>query len=282
MLGNALDNRFVKIKIVGVNTAGDGKISGGLTALNFMQEKNLSGVNYFAVDRQDVSNLDACNVKRKLRLLDADDEKILVDGLRDADLIFVLADEVWENVKVAALTAHCAKKIGVPVIFIAGGNFEDAEDEIIFDGLVKLPSKNFPADSCKIVENFIEAVSFDGQPKLSVKNFSELVKNSAAIIGYGERDGKNSVVKAAKAALEHVEGNEENFKTATKILFNVTAATGNLSLEEAQKLSRLIKRHAPKAEITFGFAIDDWLVDKVKFLLAAERQLGIRNDFYNS
>lgn len=272
MLGNIFDNRFVKIKIVGVNTAGDGKISGGLTVLNFMQEKNLSGVNYFAVDRQDVSNLDACNVKRKLRLLDADDEKILVDELRGADLIFVLADEVWENVKVVALAAHCAKKVGVPVIFIAGGNFEDAEDEIIFDGLVKLPSKNFPADSCKVVENFIETVTFDGQPKLSVKNFSELVKDSAAIIGYGERDGKNSVVKAAKAALEHAESSDENFKFATKILFNITTSKGNLSLEEAQKISRIIKRHAPKAEITFGFAFDDWLVDKVKFLLAAEMQ----------
>ena len=70
-----------------------------------------------------------------------------------------------------------------------------------------------------------------------------------------------------EAALEHVKAGEENFKSAEKILFNLTAAQANLSLEEAQKLSRLIKRHAPKAEISFGFSIDDWLVDKVKFLL---------------
>ena len=267
MVGSTVNNRFVTIKVVGVNTGK--KISGGLSALNFMLEKNLSGVNYFAVDRQDISNLDACNATRKFRLLDAADEQKLSAELRGADLIIVVADEVWENVTAVSIATHCAKKVGVPVVIIAGGDFDYAEDEIIFDALVKLPSRNFAADTCKVVENFIEAVTLDGQPKLNVKDFSELVSDSAAIIGYGERDGKNSVVKAAKAAIEHAESSDENFKTATKILFNITAAKGNLSLEEAQKLSNLLKRHAPKAEVSFGFAIDDWLVDRVKFLLAA-------------
>ena len=265
------DNRYIKFKVVGVNTAGDEKLSGGLRAVNFMLNQNFQGVNYYAVDRNDTKNLDECKVvpDHKFRLLNAEDENNFVHELREANLIFVVADEVWENLKTVAIAAHCAKKVGVPVIFIAGGNFEDAEGEIIFDALVKLPSKNFAEDSTKILQNFIEAVTLPGQPKIDVKSFAELVKESAACIGYGERDGKNAVVKAAKAALEHVEGNEENFKTATKILFNVTAAKGNISLEEAQKLSRLIKRHAPKAEISFGFSIDDWLVDKVKFLILA-------------
>ena len=202
-------------------------------------------------------------------MLNSDDEKNLTENLRGADLIFIAADEVWENIKLVALVAHCAKKIGVPVIFVAGGNFEDAEDEIIFDALIKLPSKNFEFDAGKVVQNFIEAVTLPGQPKIDVKGIAELIKNSAAVVSYGERDGKNAVVKAAKAALEHAENSEENFKSIEKILFNVTATKGNLSLEEAQKLSRLIKRHAPKAEISFGFSIDDWLVDKVKFLLVA-------------
>ena len=269
VLGKSLDNQFVKVKVVGVNTASNEKISGGLSALNYMLEQNLQGVNYLAVDRQDIKNLEGCKAIHKLRLLDTADERNLVENLRGADLIFVVADEVWENIKAVALVAHCAKKIGVPVIFIAGGNFEDAEDEIIFDVLIKLPSKNFEFDSCKVVKNFIEAVTLDGQPKIDVKTISELVKDSAAIMGYGEREGKNSVMKAAKAALEHAENSTENFKAANKILFNVTASRGNLSLEEAQKLSKIFKRHAPKAEISFGFSIDDWLVDKVKFLLVA-------------
>ena len=265
------DNRYIKFKVVGVNTAGDEKISGGLCAVNFMLSKNFQGVNYYAVDRNDTKNLDACNVipDRKFRLLNAKDENNLVNELRGTDLIFVVADEVWENLKTVAITAHCAKKIGVPVIFIAGGNFEDAEGEIIFDALIKLPSKNFAEDACKVVQNFIEVLTLPGQPKIDVKLIANLVKESAACIGYGERDGKNAVVKAAKAALEHVEGNEENFNTAEKILFNVTAAKANISLEEAEKISRLLKRHAPKAEIIFGFSIDDWLVDKVKFLILA-------------
>lgn len=269
MFENSIDNPFVKIKVVGVNTASNGEISGGLAAVNYMLERNFQGVNYLAIDRQDVKNLDACKTTHKFKLLDLADERNLVKTLRGADLIFIVADEVWENIKTVALTAHCAKKIGVPVIFIAGGNFEDAEGEIIFDVLTKLPSKNFEFDSCKIVKNFIEAVTLPGQPKIDVKAVAELVKNSVAVLGYGERDGKNAIVKAAKAALEHVEGNEENFNVVNKILFNITAAKGNLSLEEAQKLSKLFKKHASKAEVSFGFSTDDWLVDKVKFLLLA-------------
>ncbi|MBE8952589.1 MAG: hypothetical protein SR1Q7_05535 [Quinella sp. 1Q7] len=269
MFENNFDNRFVKVKVVGVNTAGAGNLSGGLTALNFMLEQNLPGVNCLAVDRHDAANLDGCNAAHKLRLLTGDDEKFLTDKLQGADLLFVVADEVWENIKAVALAAHCAKKIGAPVIFIAGGNFEDAEDEIIFDALIKLPSKNFGADACKVVKNCVETMILPGQPKIDVKDIAEVVKHSAAILSYGERDGKNAVVKAAKAALEHAESSDENFKTAEKILVNVTASKGNMSLEEAEKLSRLFKRRAPKAEVLFGFSIDDWLVDKVKILLLA-------------
>lgn len=267
VLGNSFDNFFVKVKVVGVNTASGEKISGGLSALNCMLEKNLPNVNYLAVDRQDIKNLDGCNAVHKYRLLNTDDEKNLTEALRGGEMIFIVADEVWENIKAVALTAHCAKKIGVPVIFIAGGNFLDAEDEIIFDAVIKLPSKNFEFDSAKVVENFIEAVTLPGQPKIDVKIISEVVKDSGAIVSYGERDGKNSAVKAAKATLELAENSADNFKAAEKILFNVTTSKGNLSLEEAQKLSNILKRRAPKAEILFGFSIDDWLVDKVKFLL---------------
>ena len=272
MVGNSFNNRFVKIKVIGVNTSDGAKNSGGLSALNCMLEKNLAGVNYLAIDRHDTGNLSTCNTAHKFRLLDTEDEKNLTDNLSGADLIFVVADSVWENIKVVALAAHCAKKIGVPVIFIAGGNFDDAEDEIIFDALVKLPSKNFEFDACKVLQNFVEVLTLPGQPRLDVKDFADLFKDSAAIIGYGERDGKNSVVKSAKTAIEHAETSTENFKSAKKILFNVTASKGNLSLEEAQKLSNLLKRHAPRAEISFGFSADDWLVDNVKFLLVAAVQ----------
>ena len=183
MLGGTFENRFVKVKVVGINTKGN--LSGGLTALNCMLEKNLSGVNFIAVDRHDVKNLDGCNAIHKFRLLDKNDEEILTENLRGSEMIFIVADEVWENVKVVALAAHCAKKVGVPVIFIAGGDFEDAEDEIIFDALIKLPSKNFEFDSAKVVQNFIEAVTLPGQPKIDVEMISEVIKDSGAIVSYG-------------------------------------------------------------------------------------------------
>ena len=114
-------------------------------------------------------------------------------------------------------------------------------------------------------------MTLEGQPKLEVEDISELVKNSAAVVSYGEHEGKNSVVKAAKAALEHAESTADNFKASKKILVNITAAKGNFSLEEAQKLFKIFKRHAPDAEISFGFSIDDWLVRKVKCLLIASQ-----------
>ena len=268
MLGN-FDNQFIKIKVVGVNTVGNEKLSGGLASVNYMLEQNLQGVNYLAVDRQDVKNLDGCNTKHKLRLLNMEDERNLVRALRGADMIFIVAENVWENIKVVALTAHCSKKIGAPVIFIAGGNFQDAEDEIIFDALIKLPNENFAIDSAKVIQNFIEAVTFDGQPKIDVKSIAEAVKNSAAIIGYSECEGNNAVSKAAKAALEHAQESTDDFKSVKKILFNITTAKGNFSLEEAEKLSKLFKRRVPQAEVSFGFTIDDWLVKKIKFLLIA-------------
>lgn len=271
VLGRNFYNPFVKIKVIGVNTTSGEKISGGLAAVNCMLNESLPGVKCFAVDRHDTANLAACKAANKFRLLDRDDELNLSRQLSDSDLIFIAADDVWENIKLVALTAHCAKKIGVPVIFIAGGNFDDAENEIILDALIKLPSKNFDADACKVVENFVEAIALPGQPKLDINRLGELLSNSAAIVSYGERDGKNAVVKAIKAAIEHAENTADDFKATKKILFNVTASKANFSLEEAQKLSNLLKRHAPKAEIAFGFSIDDWLVDKVKILLIAEQ-----------
>lgn len=264
MLGNNFNNKFIKIKILGVNTAEDGELSGGLEALNCILEKNLPGVNCLAIDQHDKINLVACKAAHKFRLLDMADERTLIRNLRGTDLIFVVVDEVWENIKVAAITAHCAKKSGATVILVAGGNFQDAEDEIIFDAVIKLPSEDFAATAAKIVESFIAAITLPGYPKLDFTTLSEFVKDSAVIVGYGE--AKNSVAFAANRALKHLI-TEDNFKSSSRILFNVTAPKEKFSLDRAEKLSKLIKRHAPDAEISFGFSVDDWLVRKVKFLI---------------
>jgi len=267
VLGNNANNQFMNIKIIGVNTADDGELSGGLAAINYMLKKNLPGLNYLAIDRQDRYNLVACNAAHKFRLLGMADERALIRSLRGTDLIFVIADEVWENIKTVATTAHCAKKAGVATILIAGGNFQDAEDEIIFDAVVKLPSENFDSEAAKIVENFIESMTLTGYPKLDLKTLADFVKDSAANVGYGE--AKYSVVRAAKRAIEHVESSTENFQATKKILFNVTAPKEKFPLVSAQKISNLLKDHAPDAEFLFGYSVDDWLVRKVKFLLLA-------------
>ena len=265
MLGNNFNNQSIKVKVLGINTANDGEISGGLAALNCMLEKNLLGVNYLAIDRHDICNLATCKTTHKFRLLEMADEQNLIRNLCGTYLIFIVADKVWENIKTVAIAAHCAKKFGAPVILIAGGNFQDAEDEIIFDAVIKLPSEGFATAATEMVENFIEVVTLSGYPKLDFKTLADFMKDSAAIISYGE--AANSVVLAAKRAFEHV----ENFELTKKILFNVTASKGNFSLEEAKKLSNLLKNYAPEAEVLFGFSVDDWLVKKIKFLLLTAR-----------
>ncbi|MBD3878507.1 MAG: hypothetical protein SR1Q5_02300 [Quinella sp. 1Q5] len=266
MLGNSFDNKFIKIKVLGVNTASDGELSGGLEAINYMLEKSLPSVNYLAIDRQDTSNLAACKAAHKFRLLDMADERALIRNLRGTDLIFMVVDEVWENIKAVAIAAHCAKKSGATMILIAGGNFQDAEDEIIFDAVLKLSSEDFATNASNIVETFIAAMTLPGYPKLDFKTFAEFVKDSAATVGYGE--AKNSVAFAANRALKHFV-NAEDFKAATRILFSVTAPKEKFSLDRAEKLSKLVKRYAPAAEVSFGFSVDDWLVRKVKFLIIA-------------
>ena len=94
MLGNSFDNKFIKIKVLGVNTASDAKLSGGLAAINCMLEKNLPGVKYLAIDRHDTYNLAACKAAHKFRLLDMADERNLIRNLRGSDLIFLIVDEV--------------------------------------------------------------------------------------------------------------------------------------------------------------------------------------------
>ena len=268
MLVNSFNNKFIKIKVLGMNTADDGKLSGGLEALNCMLEKSLPGVNYMAIDRHDKNNLVACKAAHKFRLLDMADERAMIRNLRGTDLIFVVADEVWENIKAVAIVAHCAKKSGATVILIAGGNFQDAEDEIIFDAVIKLPSEDFAAEAANIVETFIAAMTLPGYPKLDFRTVSEFVKDSASIVGYGE--AKNSLVFAADRALKNL-STEDDFKTSTRILFSVIAPKEKFSLDRAEKLPRLIKRYAPNAEISFGFSVDDWLVKKVKFLIIAAK-----------
>lgn len=266
MLGNSFNNKFIKIKVLGVNTASDGELSGGLASINCMLEKNLPGVNYLAIDRHDKNNLVACRAAHKFRLLDMADERTLIRNLRGTDLIFVVADEVWENIKAVAIAAHCAKKSGATMILIAGGNFQDAEDEIIFDAVMKLPSEDFAAEAAKIVEAFIEMITLPGYPKLDLRTLAEFVKNSASIVGYGE--AKNSVAFAANRALKNL-STEDNFKASKRILFNVTASKEKFSLDRAEKLPKLLKRHAPAAEVSFGFSVDDLLARKVKFLILA-------------
>ena len=83
--GTGLSNQFVKVKVVGVNTAGNEKLSGGLATINRMLEQNLQGVNYLAIDRQDVRNLDECKAIHKFRLLDKTDEENLSENQRFRD-----------------------------------------------------------------------------------------------------------------------------------------------------------------------------------------------------
>ncbi|MCR5833617.1 MAG: hypothetical protein K6G55_03100 [Selenomonadaceae bacterium] len=201
-------NQFANIKFVGVNTTRVEKFFGGLSAFNYVANEKIPCVECLAVDGRDIDNLVDCRADKKFRLLNVVDEKIFIDGMRGAEIIFVFAENVWENIRTVALAAHCAKKIGVPVIFIAGGNFEDAEDEIIFDALVKLPNEDFAENTCKIIRVFVDVLTHDNQMTPDFETFKAAIKNSAAVIDYVEGTKKFSA-ESVKSFIESVRSSQE-------------------------------------------------------------------------
>ncbi len=97
-----------------------------------------------------------------------------------------------------------------------------------------------------------------------------MFEKGIAIMGIGEADGENKIVRAAEKAISSPLLDNISMNGATSIIINVTGDS-NLSLLEVNEASHFITEHAhPDAEIIFGAVVDDKNTeDKVRVTVIA-------------
>ena len=131
-------NLPVKIKVVGTDAA-------GISAVNYMLEKNMTGINFFAF-AEDISQ---AKTFKDHKILQSQTEKFLSE-MKDADLIFIAGEKDFDT--------NILKDSGALII--------------------KIPHRNnFEEFSYKLVKNFVEIFTLPGYPKLGFPKIFEVAGN---------------------------------------------------------------------------------------------------------
>lgn len=129
---------FLKIKVVGIDAA-------GISAVNYMLEKNMAGINFFAF-AEDISQ---AKTLKEHKILKSDTEKFLKE-IGKADLIFIVGE----------------KDFYVDILKDSGAL------------IIKIPHKdNFEEFSYKLVKNFVEIFTLPGYPKIDFPKIYEVAGN---------------------------------------------------------------------------------------------------------
>ena len=129
---------FLKIKVVGIDAA-------GISAINYMLEKNMTGINFFAF-AEDISQ---AKTLKEHKILKSDTEKFLKE-IGKADLIFIVGE----------------KDFDVDILKDSGAL------------IIKIPHKdNFEEFSYKLVKNFVEIFTLPGYPKIDFPRIFEVGGN---------------------------------------------------------------------------------------------------------
>lgn len=218
-------NLPVKIKVVGIDAV-------GISAVNYMLEKNMTGINFFAF-ADDVSK---AKTFKDHKFLKSDTEKFLSE-MSDANLIFVVGKENFDT--------NILKNSGALA--------------------VKIPSdkSNSEEFAYNLVKNFVEIFTLPGYPKIDFPKIYEVMENDGkSIIGFSESfepvEGIKDIMNTTKNVID-----------AKKILFNVTTSAGNFSCGDADEIINFLSRLAPNAEISFGCSIDNFIDNEAKIILIA-------------
>ncbi len=129
---------FLKIKVVGIDAA-------GISAVNYLLEKNMAGINFFAF-AEDISQ---AKTLKEHKILKSDTEKFLKE-IGKADLIFIVGE----------------KDFDVDILKDSGAL------------IIKIPHKdNFEEFSYKFVKNFVEIFTLPGYPKIDFPRIFEVAGN---------------------------------------------------------------------------------------------------------
>ncbi len=151
---------FLKIKVVGIDAA-------GISAINYMLEKNMAGINFFAF-AEDISQ---AKTLKEHKILKSDTEKFLKE-IGKADLIFIVGE----------------KDFDVDILKDSGAL------------IIKIPHKdNFEEFSYKFVKNFVEIFTLPGYPKIDFPRIFEVGGNFVSFAeGSTPVDAMKNVIHATE------------------------------------------------------------------------------------
>jgi cell division protein FtsZ len=300
------------IKVIGTG-------GGGCNAINRMIAHGLQGVEFIAVNT-DVQDLNKCKANKKLQIgakitggrgaggkpdigekAAQDDQELIADTLRGANMVFVTAGMGGgTGTGSAPIIAQVAKSCGAltvgvvtkPFDFEGRSRMRLAETGIdrlreAVDTLITIPNQhllNIVERRTPITEAFIRA---DEVLLQGVQGISDLVTETGlinidfadveaiiqgqgdALMGIGYGSGDNRATEAANTAIDNPLLEDTTIEGATRFLVNVTGGE-DFSLVEFQEVVTIITAKAdPEAVIISGASLDPNLADKLRVTVIA-------------
>jgi len=310
------------IKIIGVG-------GGGSNAVNRMIDAQLKGVQFIAVNT-DLQALKQSKAPVKLQLgikttegLGAgadpevgrqsalEDQKRIVEVLKDADMVFITAGLGGGTGSGAApVIGKLAKGLGMLTVAVVTLPFK-------FEGAVrKRQAEQAIKDLHKSVDTVIaihnerllsiveETTTFTDSFELAdevlrqaVQGISDIIaipglinvdfadvktimgEMGTAVMGIGMAEGKNRAVKATKQSIQSPLLEETSIKGAKGLLVNVTGRADLTLFEVNQTMSIINDLADPDANIIFGAVLDENLREEIKVTVIAT---GFPNTFVDS
>lgn len=305
-------NQGAKIKVIGVGGAGG-------NAVNTMIKTRMDGVDFIAANT-DLQALEASQASNKIQLgcqltkgLGAgsdpeigreaalEDQNVVMDSLRDADMVFVTCGMGGgTGTGAAPVIAKLAKEMGALTVGVvtkpfgfegrrrmrfADEGINELKKEV--DTLITIPNEKLltvAGRETPLIETFKRA---DEVLLQAVKGISDLITIQGlinldfadvrtimhdmgmALMGTGVSSGEERAIDAATKAVTSPLLENVSIRGATGILINVTGGP-NMTLHEINEASKLIQEEADDdANIIFGAVIDESLADDIRVTVIA-------------
>ncbi|MDR2482108.1 MAG: cell division protein FtsZ [Treponema sp.] len=302
------------IKVIGVG-------GGGSNAVNRMIECGLKGVQFYAVNT-DMQALEQCSAAPEKRLAigkkitgglgagcrpevgeraAAEDEELIANALKGADMVFVTAGMGGgTGTGAAPVIAQIARgrgalTVGVvtkPFGFEGRSKMNIAEEGIakmreVVDTLIVIPNEylmNIIDRRTSIIDAFIKA---DDVLRQGVQGIADLITTRGtinidfadvkttmqdmgdAILGVGVGEGDNRAEDAAAAAIENPLLEDCAIDGAKHILVNVSGGEDVGLIEYQDVVSYITKKADPEALVIIGSSVDASLGDKLHVTVIA-------------
>jgi len=308
------------IKVIGAG-------GGGSNAVNRMIESGLSGVEFIAVntDLQDLFNKSKASIKLQIgaKLTGGrgaggnpeigekaanEDEGIIAEALRGADMVFVTAGMGGgTGTGSAPVIARIAREQGALTVGVVTKPFDnegrykmkraeeginklrEAVDTLIVipnQHLFKLVERSTPLEDAYLIADDVLRQGVQGISDLITKtgvintDFADVESTMKgqgdALMGIGMGAGDNRAKDAANSAIDNPLLEDTSIEGATRLLINI-AGPKDISLVEADEVMNTIRAKAdPEVNIIHGVRFDPDLNDNIQVTVIATGFQGAR------